>query len=141
MIDWAIYPIGGLFNFSITLSYLKEREIMAVFEEKNFIAKKIREYRKYAGLTQSELAEKIGVGEKQICKIETGANIPSLVTFFKIIEVLNIDISEFGVQAKFQNNSKREKFANLIYSLNDKELDFYINSISFLKSQYENFLK
>ena len=56
--------------------------------DKKFIADKIKEFRKKAGLTQTELAQKIGIGEKQISKIENYTNLPSLTTFFKIIDYL-----------------------------------------------------
>lgn len=114
---------------------------MTVFEDKLFVAKKIKEYRKYAGFTQSELAEKIGLGEKQICKIETGMSVPSLFTFLKIIEVLNIDLSEFGVRTDEKHNQKRKELEKLIYSFNEKEIDFYLNSIKNIQSNYEKFLK
>ena len=46
-----------------------------------FIGKKIKEQRKRLGLSQFELAELVDVHEKQIYRIETGLNTPSI---FKI---------------------------------------------------------
>lgn len=113
---------------------------MTVFEDKIFVAKKIKEYRKYAGFTQSELAEKIGLGEKQICKIETGISVPSLFTFLKLVDILNIDITEFGLNSP-KGNPKRLELEKFLYSLNDKEVDFYINSIKDIKTNYEKYFK
>ena len=55
-----------------------------LYFDKTFIADKIKYRRKKLGLTQSELAEKIGISEKHLSKIETGKNYPSLDNFFKI---------------------------------------------------------
>ena len=55
-----------------------------IFEDKNFIAKKIRIARKNKGLTQAELAEKIGISAKQLSRIEMASYTPSLFTFLKI---------------------------------------------------------
>ena len=81
--------------------------------DKKFIADKIKEFRKKAGLTQTELAQKIGIGEKQISKIENYTNLPSLTTFFKIIDYLKIDISEFKI--------------NTIPLVNKNRLDYVIS--------------
>lgn len=105
------------------------------FTDKKFIADKIKEYRKKAGLTQTELAEKIGLGEKQISKVENYTNLPSLPSFLKIIEELKIDISEFGVYTKPANKPLRKELEKLLYSLTDNEIEFYIQTVNFIKSK------
>lgn len=105
------------------------------FTDKEFIANKIREYRKKAGLTQTELAEKIGLGEKQISKVENYTNMPSLPSFLKIIEELKIDISEFGISTTPNNNPRRKELEKLLYSLSDSELEFYLETIKFMKKK------
>ena len=56
--------------------------------DKKLIAKVIQEARRNAKMTQYELAEKIGISEKHLSKIETGKNYPALDTFLKILSVL-----------------------------------------------------
>ena len=53
-----------------------------LFEDKQFLAKQIKIYRKKAKLTQAELAEKVDLSVQHISKIESGYYIPSLKTFF-----------------------------------------------------------
>ena len=67
-----------------------------MFYDKEFLGNKFKEYRKNANLTQEALAEKIGIAEKHYGKLERGAFVPSLETFFKLVEVLKIPFSEFG---------------------------------------------
>jgi len=61
---------------------------------KNIISlgKRIRIYRKKAGLTQEMLAEKLGLSSKYIQYIENGNRNPSLKVIFKIAKILEIDI-------------------------------------------------
>ena len=80
------------------------------FEDKNLIARKIRSARKTTKFTQEELAEKIGITAKQLSRIENATHIPSLLTFFRIIEILNINLNDFG----FNNNDKNNPIKNEI---------------------------
>lgn len=105
-----------------------------VYADKEFIAKKIKYYRKKANLTQAELAEKIDVSSKQMSRIEVGAYIPSLPTFLKIIDTLKIDLSEFGINSK-KTDKKRDEFIKLIYGMTDSELKF---SFEILKNILKN---
>lgn len=101
-----------------------------MFTDKEFIANKIKTFRKYAGLTQAELAEQIGISDKHVCRIENGAYMPSLETFLKIAQVLNINLDEFGLDVKATKNVKREKFIKFLYSISDSEIEFYYNIIA-----------
>ena len=99
------------------------------FDDKDFIAKKIKLARKQAKLTQEELAEKIGISAKQLSRIEVGTYIPSLPTFLKIIQELNIDLKEFGISYRNKTSSVRDEFLKFIYKTSDKELEFYLNCL------------
>ena len=52
-----------------------------IFDDKYFIGRKIKSFRKKRGLTQAELAEKIDLSEKHISKIEAGVHLPSSVSY------------------------------------------------------------
>lgn len=47
-------------------------------------------YRKKAGLTQEQVAEKTNISWRQLQRIEKGVSIPSIETFSKLIMVLKI---------------------------------------------------
>ena len=100
-----------------------------VFSDKKFVGKKIKEFRKKANLTQAELAEKVGLSETHMSKIEIGANSPTLENFLKICEVLNLSLEEFGVNVQNKKSLVREKFIEMIYQLPDNKLEFYSNLI------------
>ena len=60
--------------------------------EEVYLGRKIRQYRKEAGLTQEVLAEKLGLSSKYIQFIENGRRRPSLRVVYRITKILNIDI-------------------------------------------------
>ena len=53
---------------------------------------KIRELRKAKGLTQQQLAEKVGVLNVSISNYERGAQMPDLLTTTKIAEALDVSV-------------------------------------------------
>lgn len=100
--------------------------------DKREIAQIIKNKRKEAGLKQSELAEKIGISEKHLSKIETGKNFPALDNFLKIIKVLDLSLADFGIKNNEKINSKRNYLKNIINSLSEKQLDVYLDVINAL---------
>lgn len=58
------------------------------------LQKKIRKYRKEAGLTQEELADKVGIGRVYMGYIEQGRNVPSLEVLEKIARILKVKPSD-----------------------------------------------
>ena len=108
-----------------------------IFEDKNFIAKKIRIARKNKGLTQAELAEKIGISAKQLSRIEMASYTPSLFTFLKIIDTLRIDMSEFGIKSPTPENSIKRELLELIYNTTDAEAVFCYNVLNTVINNFQ----
>lgn len=61
---------------------------------------KIKKLRQSRNLKQSELAEKVGVEDKTISRIEVGGNYPSMDLLIRIANTLEYDLTEFF---KFQD--------------------------------------
>lgn len=54
----------------------------------------IASLRKERGLTQSELATMIGVGDKSVSKWERGINVPDILVIQSLAEIFNVSVSE-----------------------------------------------
>ena len=48
--------------------------------------------RKEAGMTQSELAEKIGADKSYISRVERGITIPSISTFYRMVSAMGLTV-------------------------------------------------
>lgn len=67
----------------------KEAENQA-WEEYN--AQILLDARKQSGLTQSELANKIGADKSYISRVERGLTIPSISTFYRIVSAMGLTV-------------------------------------------------
>ena len=103
-------------------------------KNKLFIGQKIREQRKRLKLTQFELAEKVGLHEKQISRIEAGLNHPTLDNFIKIIEVLELEMNDFDFKRNTIINPTRDDLMFIINNTDEKELKIYLKVINSLRN-------
>jgi len=114
-----------------------------ILDDKKYIGKKIKEYRMLRGMTQAELAEKANIGSKQVSRIEVAEFYPSLSTFLKIVEILNIDMNEFiqDICPDENRNSIKNKLLNVIFNATEDELNFYDRLITFANDEIIEFKK
>lgn len=114
-----------------------------LIEEKDLnIGRRIREQRKRKNLTQFMLAEKVGLHEKQISRIESGLNYPTLISFIKIIKTLDMDLSDFINKETPESdppNQLRDDILNIIKSADNKELKIYLDILKPLKKNLKNY--
>lgn len=107
--------------------------------DKKFIGQTLKTMRRNAGLTQAQLAEKAGLSEKHISKIEQGTNLPTLDNFLKIADILNLNIPEFGLTPESQDIIRNE-LLQLISTSDSSELKFY-RDLLFVAKQNLDILK
>ena len=100
------------------------------FEDKFFIANKIRLARKNLHITQAQLAEMIDISVQQVSRIEVGTYIPSVPTFLKIAKVLKLSLEDFGINVSVNKNDLRNKLIRKLYLMNNLELKCCENSIN-----------
>ena len=104
-----------------------EQECLILFKNNRaFIADKIKKQRKRMKLTQFELAEKVGLHEKQISRIENGSNYPTLDNFFKILEALNLKLEDFSSETS-EHSEIKEELLSLINSSDEKLLQICLD--------------
>lgn len=100
------------------------------------IGEKIKDYRKKAGLTQKQLAEKINRKEITIRKYESGEREPRISIINDICDALNIPIDEFGEEL-FEIKKKTEERRNaLLEQPFDLFNEYQTNSIKKHITQY-----
>lgn len=92
-------------------------------EFKKKLGQKVNYFRVRAGLTQEELAEKIGRSQRQISFIEVGSSFPSPETFLKLSAVLNCSISElFDFELVETTLNIKEKMLKMLENLPEDKL-------------------
>lgn len=106
------------------------------FDDKFYLASQIKYHRKKMRLTQAELAEKVDLSVQHISRIESGCYIPSLKSFFMLVKVLHIDLTEFGFNMADTQNPLKNKLMEIIASATETELIFYDNMINALNKSF-----
>ncbi len=94
------------------MTYTQE-EIMKKFGEK------VKLYRKEAGLTQEQLAEKCDCSKQTISGTETGYSFPSSKILFNLSNVLNVSLAHLFNFGDDENASNKE-IASLVESYMSK---------------------
>ncbi len=112
---------------------MKKKDIHAI------IAKRIREERRKANLTQEELADKIGMDYKYLSVIERNAGKTSLDTFVKIADALKLPYYEL---LRDDDNTDKSEFLkqikNLISDLSSAQINQILTIIRDVKILLKN---
>lgn len=95
---------------------------MEIEQINRYVGSKIKEYRKYFGMSQEELAKKIGVGKTTISNYEVGLRSPKKTQMIKLSEVFGITIDDFfpTSDSSATNNSPTLSEINRISAQLDK---------------------
>ena len=100
------------------------------------LAQAMKAIRKRRGLTQIELAEKMGVADRTISLIETGINAPSMETLVLFLTALEISPRDlFSFDSDEAGSGRAEKIAVLIDAANelsDEALDLAAQMVQLL---------
>ena len=92
--------------------------------DKKAFGKRLKELRNSKCMTQAKLAEIVGVHEKQISKIESGAHYPTFENFIKILDALDTSISSFDDEDKSLTPLKIKAF-DIIKNSSEDEMIYY----------------
>ena len=108
-------------------------------EEKDIIATNLINYRKKAGLSQLELANRLQYSNKNISKWENGETTPNIFTLKKIAEIFGISLDQLVCepydehaikeQKKIKLDSRRKKIFNYFMLLLSMAILFAVASV------------
>lgn len=83
--------------------------------------RRIKELRTKKGYTQEFLAEKIGIGQRNLSKIECGTNFVTSETLSKLLSVLEVEAHELF---NFKHNNDKEYLKNeLLNAISTDKID------------------
>lgn len=90
---------------------------------KKFLGKRIREYRLKHNLTQFQLAEKLGIDDKHLSRIELGKNMPQASTISGLAEVFKIEIKDLFEFSHLKTTDEiKTELDEIIKNLNDEQI-------------------
>ena len=98
------------------------------------IGQLIKKARKQSNLTIEALADKVGVSERYIYRIENEGKMPSFEVLYKLIRYLNISSDSIFYPEKPSKESEIEDLVRMLYNCNERDLEI-IKAI--VKAMYE----
>lgn len=66
-----------------------------MYDPKRLVGERVQLLRKRKGLSQEELANKVGIDTKSLSRLERGAHFPSLETLEKVRVELGVELKDF----------------------------------------------
>ena len=78
------------------------------------IGQRIAVLRRAAGLTQEELAERVGSSKATISRLETGRERASLQRLMEIVDVLDADLQDLFVTVGTEGDPKADEIAEVV---------------------------
>ena len=110
---------------------------------KRNISKNIGKYREINGMSQKELAQKLGVVPSRVSNWETGANCPTIDILFEVCEILNVSINDiYGVypNSKFVLTYDEQEIIKQYRELDDhgKEMVDFVLDTEYKRLKAEN---
>ena len=104
------------------------------------IGQKIRHFRKANGVSQEELAEKIGISTTHMSHIETGNTKLSLPVLVSIAEALEVRCDDLlFIRAVSSRTDKIEEFVFLLEDCSIQEMDILYDSLKSIKASIRKY--
>lgn len=110
------------------------------------ISDRIKQLRTEKKWTQAQLAEKIGIKQKQISAYERGANIPSAEVLIKIAETFDVSLDYLAFESRGQSAKIEVKDRDLLryfeaidnYNEDERKLVKDMLSLVVMKHKFQN---
>lgn len=99
------------------------------------IGRRIARRRKKLGMKQSEAEERADIGYKYLSNIERGISIPSTEVVMRLAAALDTTPDEFLVGVSRQEGEEWKNVAQLLRTMDDKQLDLARNFLTWLSEQ------
>lgn len=96
--------------------------------DKKQIGSLIQSQRKRKKYTQEQVAEAICISEKHYSTIESGKYLPSLQTFFNLLDVLELNLDDFS-KSKVTQRPEEKDIAELVKGASDIDLELCLNLV------------
>ncbi len=103
------------------------------------IGQRIRKYRKASGLSQEQLAEKIGISVTHLSHIETGNTKLSLPVLCAIADTLSLQTDMLLKDHSSNTDSLRNEIIELLNTSDEKELSVMTDLIKCVKNSLKKY--
>ncbi|WP_461900126.1 helix-turn-helix domain-containing protein [Roseburia intestinalis] len=105
------------------------------------IGQRIRKFRKACGLSQEELAEKVGISTTHMSHIETGNTKLSLQVLVDIASTLSVQTDELLYELSAQNtHALKQELADLLMTCSPREINILLDVLKSVRVSLNKYL-
>jgi transcriptional regulator with XRE-family HTH domain len=101
------------------------------------IGRAIAKQRVRSQLTQEEVAERLGVGNEAVSRIERGRVIPNIVRLIELAEIFNCEAAELLGQASFHIDDQSSRMRQLLTPLSQDDRKLVIDIVENLTTRLQ----
>jgi len=101
------------------------------------IGKAIAKQRVRSNMTQEEVAERLGVGNEAVSRIERGRVIPNIVRLIELAEIFNCEAAELLGQASSHVDDQSGRIKKLLAPLDAEDRTLIIDTIETLTTRLQ----
>lgn len=98
---------------------------------RTILAEKLTAYRKRAGMTQAELAEKLNYSDKSISKWERGDGMPDLLVLCRLADLYDVPLDAFLREGPLVRSQAERRSRQAIITLLSLGLVIFVSAIAF----------
>ncbi len=98
---------------------------------RTILAEKLSAYRKRAGLTQAELAEKLNYSDKSVSKWERGDGMPDLLVLCQLADLYDVPLDAFLREGPLVRSQSEQRSRHAIITLLSLGLVVFVSAIAF----------
>ncbi len=97
----------------------------------------VAHFRVEAGLTQEEVAEKMGIGNEAVSRMERGAVLPTVGRLFEFADLFDCQISDFMLGASDRIQDQAGAIAHLIKDLAPGDREMVLDIVKTLGDRFK----
>ncbi|QLG91191.1 helix-turn-helix transcriptional regulator [Pseudomonas yamanorum] len=99
------------------------------------IGRAIARQRMRAGLTQEEVAERLGVGNEAVSRIERGIVIPNIIRLFDFASIFGCEATELLSESSPLPDDQASRLSQLLVALNQSDRQLLVEVIDRLSER------
>lgn len=81
------------------------------------------------GLTQDEVAEKLGIGQEAVSRIERGITIPTIIRLGELSDIFDCGIDDLLIESSNRPNDQAKSIQKMLEKLTDKDRSMVMDTL------------
>ena len=100
------------------------------------VGRAIAKYRMAADLTQEQVAERLGIGNEAVSRIERGLVMPNVARLMQLADAFGCDISDLLTEVSSRPSDQAKHLARLLAKVSSKDREMIVEIVERLTTRF-----